>query len=121
MRNTIALGSALLALLVLPALAIAETQKNPEANAPQHPGFAAADTNHDGSLSLDEFLARHKEKFSEMDTNKDGSLSPDELKARGAAIRERREDRKEMRMERRGDTPPPAGGSVKPPEDGKPE
>jgi EF hand len=40
--------------------------------------MADADANHDGKLSMDEFLAHCKERFARLDTDKDGFLSPDE-------------------------------------------
>jgi hypothetical protein len=42
------------------------------------PGLAGADTDHDGKISQDEFLAHCKARFAALDTDKDGFLSADE-------------------------------------------
>ncbi len=47
-----------------------------------------ADTNKDGAVSRDEFLAAHARHFDMADANKDGSLTPDERKAAHAKMRE---------------------------------
>jgi hypothetical protein len=59
-----------------------------------HKMFEDADSNKDGKLSKEEFLARHEKKFGEIDANKDGSLTPDEMKAHGEARREKFKERK---------------------------
>lgn len=43
--------------------------------------FKKADTNKDGSLSMDEWNAHGKEMFKEIDANKDGKISMDEKEA----------------------------------------
>ena len=43
------------------------------------PDFKTLDTNGDGKLSLDEFLAPMKEHFKHLDANHDGVLEPDEM------------------------------------------
>lgn len=67
--------------------------------------FEEADTNKDGKLSKEEFLARHDKKFTEIDANKDGFLAPDEMKSYGETMREkfheRMKERKEKMMERK--------------------
>jgi hypothetical protein len=40
--------------------------------------LAAADTDHDGKISQDEFLAHCKQRFAALDGDKDGFLSADE-------------------------------------------
>lgn len=66
--------------------------------------FEEADTDKNGSLNLDEFLSRHKEKFVEIDADKSGSLTPEELKTYGekkhAIRKERREERRERMQEK---------------------
>jgi hypothetical protein len=50
--------------------------------------FAAADTDHDGSLSKDEYLALVTKLFNRADADHDGKLSESELKSRsGRALK----------------------------------
>ena len=106
--------------LLVPAFAFAEdTAKTSPEDGPKkgaemmHKGFEEADTNKDGSLSLDEFLERHKKKFAEIDTDKNGSLSQDEMKKHGDEKRaEWKERREKFKEGNHGDHPPgdkPAG------------
>jgi Ca2+-binding EF-hand superfamily protein len=44
--------------------------------------FAAADTDHDGTLSRDEYLALVQKLFEQADTNHDGKLSAKELSSK---------------------------------------
>jgi len=44
------------------------------------------DTNKDGKVSLDEFMAEHARLFGAADVDKDGSLSVDEFRRRGRLI-----------------------------------
>ncbi len=61
-----------------------------------------ADTNKDGAVSRDEFLAGHAMMFDHADTNKDGKLTPEERKAHHAAMRQH--------MGKRGERGPGAAG-----------
>ena len=61
--------------------------------------FERMDADSDGKVSLEEFLAAHKERFKKIDADGDGYLTPDEMKA---ARDEMREGMKEKRKERRG-------------------
>ncbi len=104
--------------LSLTAFAAGSQSGAPQAAAPAHPGMppsgnqpmmseealikqqiARVDANHDGKISLDEYLAPAKEAFANMDKNHDGFITVDEVmaarqermaemeKAREAAIR----------------------------------
>lgn len=119
-RRYTTLGAALAALFVLPVLAHAEStpatdaakattkmeaKKEAMMKERASAAFSEADTNKDGSLSLDEFLARHKQKFSEIDADKNGSLTPEELKAHGDERREHWKQRKEGMKDKGGEPP----------------
>jgi Ca2+-binding EF-hand superfamily protein len=53
-------------------------------------GCHKADTNNDGAISRDEFMAKHQARaekmFTKLDTNKDGKIDADERKAAHAAM-----------------------------------
>lgn len=49
-----------------------------------------ADTNKDGAITRDEFLAAHGKHFDMTDANKDGKISPEERKAQKGKMREMR-------------------------------
>ncbi|MDP2153477.1 MAG: EF-hand domain-containing protein [Methylotenera sp.] len=59
-----------------------------------------ADTNNDGAISRDEFMAKHQahaeKMFTKLDTNKDGKIDADEHKAahEGAGHRHAKEEKK---------------------------
>jgi Ca2+-binding EF-hand superfamily protein len=42
--------------------------------------FKKSDTNNDGAISKEEFLARSEKRFNEIDTDHDGKISPKEMK-----------------------------------------
>jgi hypothetical protein len=64
-----------------------------------------ADTNHDGAVSRDEFVAAALQRFDRMDANKDGTVTPDERQAAHADMRQHMHDR----MGGEGMAPPPPG------------
>ena len=84
-------------IIALTAAAYADEQK------PTHPhrgGFLeAADANHDGSVSRDEFIAWREKQFAHMDRNADGAVDAadhadanqqrEEMNARGEKMREK--------------------------------
>jgi Ca2+-binding EF-hand superfamily protein len=87
MRKTYSL---VLAVLLLPAIAVAASQAN--VNSPRaqrmmqmlEQRFNAADTNHDGKISLAEAQAgmpRIAQHFAEIDTAKQGYITLDQIKA----------------------------------------
>lgn len=68
-----------------------------------------ADTNKDGVITRDEFMAAHGKHFEMTDTNKDGKISPEERKAQAAKMRQHMGKRGGHRGMRGpgGDMPPP--------------
>jgi len=92
MKNFI--RGAVFAALLVPAIVFAQDGAKPERKG--NP-FGKMDTNKDGKISKEEFLAspmaqknpeRAEARFAKLDTDKDGFLSADELKAGAAAGRE---------------------------------
>ena len=51
-----------------------------------------ADTNHDGTVTRDEFMAAVLQHFDQMDTNHDGTVTPEERRAAHEAMREHMHD-----------------------------
>lgn len=60
--------------------------------------FEKHDTNGDGEVSKDEYLAHAAEKFATQDTNGDGVISADEAKAHHKA---KKDAKKEMKAEKK--------------------
>jgi Ca2+-binding EF-hand superfamily protein len=56
--------------------------------------FEKMDSNSDGFVSKDEYLAKTEKRFEAMDTNKDGKISKDEFKAHHEAMKEKRAKKK---------------------------
>lgn len=75
--------------------------------------FEKHDTNGDGVVSKDEFLSHAEERFGKMDADGDGNFTKEEAEAVRAEMKEKWKERKDKRMERRGDGGPPPP----PPED----
>lgn len=69
-----------------------------------------ADTNHDGALSRDEFIAGALARFDRNDTNHDGKLTPEERRAAFGAMRQQMRGMRGMDREH-GDMPPPPPGT----------
>lgn len=116
------LAAALAGALLIPAFAFAEDTAAPAADAakaddkhpPMHKHFEEADADKNGTLSLDEFLARHKKKFDEIDTDKSGGLSPDEMKTYGESRREEWKEHREKMKDMKGDAPADAPAEAPP-------
>jgi Ca2+-binding EF-hand superfamily protein len=73
-----------------------------------------ADTNHDGVITRDEFMAAVSKHFDEMDANHDGTVTPEERRAAHQAMRQRMHDRKDhdgMGGMGGGAMPPPPEGN----------
>jgi len=93
MKKLLLLSAAVLAMQALPALAedTATTTTAPvakEGGMKPHDGmFEKGDTNKDGVISQDEFLAHAKERFNDMDANHDGKITKDEAKAHHEAMK----------------------------------
>ncbi len=69
----------------------------------KHKMFEKHDTNGDGMISMDEYMAKAKAKFAEKDVNGDGMISQEEAKEAKSEKREKwkekREKMKEMKTE----------------------
>jgi Ca2+-binding EF-hand superfamily protein len=62
-----------------PAAASATQAATPPAGAQRPSRFDEIDTNHDGFVSRDEFIAAEKKRFDEFDTNHDGKVDAKEI------------------------------------------
>ena len=94
--NKLFLMAALMGAMTLPATA---------AFAEHHEGdykgkkMEKVDTNGDGLVSKEEFLAKHEEMFNKMDADGNGSLTPEEMKEARGKMKERWKEMKEKREE----------------------
>ncbi len=102
---------AALALIALPAASFAEDKPEPPKGEQEHKGehkgpgkmFKETDTNGDGQMSKDEFMAFHEKRFAEMDGDGDGQISGEEAKAKAQEWREKmKEKRKEWQEKKEG-------------------
>lgn len=80
MKKILLLGAAVLTLNAIPALA-EEGGKKHQGGMKMEKMFADQDTNSDGKVSKDEFVAHATKRFEEMDANKDGGVTKEEIKA----------------------------------------
>ncbi len=110
MKKLLLLSAAFLALQAVPVMA-QDADAPPPVKEGKHAGpdgkgrgemfFSKNDTNGDGVISEDEFLANAKKHFDEGDTDKDGKLTKEEAKAQHekmrAKMKEKREEMKEKR------------------------
>ena len=97
--RTLILSAALATAFALPTVAGAEDQAASPMEHKMKPSIQEADTNKDGAIDLQEFLARHEAKFKEIDKNADGKLTPDEFHAYGEIMREKMKERRGQMME----------------------
>lgn len=65
--------------------------------------FAKHDTNGDGMISKEEFLATAEKKFADMDTDGDGSISKAESDAKKAEWKEKMKERRAKMKDRMND------------------
>ena len=64
----------------------------------QGPGkLKSMDTDGDGQISLDEFLAKAEKRFSKMDADEDGYVTAAEFKEKRKAVRAKSRERREQR------------------------
>lgn len=63
--------------------------------------FEKADTNQDGSISKEEFVAFHGKVFDEMDTNSDGLITQEEQEKRRAEWKEKMKEHRADRQKKR--------------------
>lgn len=89
------------ALYAAPALTADGTTKT-EAMAKADAMFAKMDVNNDGTLNQADRAAKIKARFSEMDADKNGSINEAEFVTAHEARMAKRDERREMRGERKG-------------------
>ena len=61
--------------------------------------FKALDTNKDGKLSYDEYMAPHKKSFKKMDANNDGIITMEELQKYREKKRKKKKRKKKKRTQ----------------------
>ncbi len=102
MKKFLLLTAAILAIQAIPALAQeGGAQADGKKQQRENSMFEEQDTNKDGVVSEDEFLAFGKKRFSEIDADKNGSITKEEAKkyheSKKAKWKEKREEMKSKR------------------------
>ncbi|MCD8497515.1 MAG: hypothetical protein LRZ85_05205 [Alphaproteobacteria bacterium] len=93
---------AAVAMIAVPVTAHAEDTAKGDHKGPGKM-FEETDTDGDGMMSKDEFMAFHEKRFAEMDGNGDGKISTEEAKAKAQEWREKMKERRKEMMEKRGE------------------
>lgn len=91
MKKYLLLSSALLSMAAVPAMAEHHEMKD----GGKKGLFEKHDTNADGIVTQDEYLAHAKTRFTELDTDKDGKITKAESDAHKAEWKEKMKDKKE--------------------------
>jgi len=65
--------------------------------------FEKNDTNKDGVISKDEFIANATERFSKMDTDDDGNITKEEAKKHKGEMKEKHKEMRKKHKETKGD------------------
>ena len=89
-------------LLALTTAVTAQTQGGGGKVEPDQMFIQQADTNKDGKVSQQEFLAPAVKQFQYMDKNGDGYITIDEARAFGQEMRERMQKQQQMHQQQRG-------------------
>lgn len=97
MKKILMLGAAALMFQAVPALA----EGGPGDGHHKGKMFEKQDTNGDGVITEDEFLAKAKERFAMMDADSDGKITMEEGKAAHEKMREKMKEWKD----KKGDAP----------------
>lgn len=89
-----------IALALIANLGFSSIAHAQDENAPRH-GFAKLDSDGDGVISRDEFLAQHQSRFAKVDADGDGIISEEEKATVEEARQAKREERRAKLRERR--------------------
>jgi hypothetical protein len=120
MKKIIALGLAVIVLNAYPVMA--EEGSSPEKKGGERPYksrmFEENDTDKDGKISKQEYLAGSEKRFAEIDANKDNFLTMEEMKARRDEMRAKMKERRKERAEKKAEMnkADPASPETKKPE-----
>lgn len=96
----LAAGFGVMLLPSAPVLAQPEMPEPPEVTVIEGPMFQKMDANNDGSVTRDEFMALHMEKFDAMDADDDGTISGEEMRTAQQKRREAMRTFQEQRMKK---------------------